>query len=62
MAITLTQAREKLRAEGYTVRDWAERHGFPLHGVRAVLYGRNKGNFGQSHAIAIALGVKDRAN
>ena len=59
MAITLTKARAKLRSEGITVREWAERHGFPLHAVRAVLYGRNKGNFGQAHRIAVALGVKD---
>lgn len=61
MAITLMRARQKLREKGLTVREWADSHDFPLHAVRAVLYGRNKGNFGQAHKIAVALGVKDIA-
>ncbi|MDR0809138.1 MAG: hypothetical protein LBE86_08455 [Gemmobacter sp.] len=60
MAITPMKAREKLREEGLTVREWVEHRGFPLHAVRAVLYGRNRGNYGQAHRIAVALGVKDR--
>lgn len=59
MTTVLKSARERLRREGVTVADWAKRNRFPLHAVRAVLYGRNKGNYGQAHRIAVALGVKD---
>ncbi|WP_367278468.1 hypothetical protein [uncultured Amaricoccus sp.] len=59
MTTVLKSARERLRREGVTVADWAKRNRFPLHAVRAVLYGRNKGNYGQAHGIAVALGVKD---
>ncbi len=60
MAITLKAARDKLKAEGLTAQDWAKRYGFPIRSVRAVLSGHNKGNYGQSHKIAVALGIKDR--
>lgn len=59
MAISLTEARDNLRKEGITLKEWAAINGFPLHAVRAVVYGRNIGNYGQSHKIAVALGVKD---
>ena len=58
MTTRLKQARERLRRDGLTVAAWSDAHGFPLHAVRAVLYGRNKGNYGQAHKIAVALGVK----
>jgi len=57
----LAAKREALRAQGVTVREWAEQHGFPERAVRAVLSGHNKGNYGQSHRIAVALGIKERA-
>lgn len=59
MTTPLLKTRETLRRERLTVAAWANKHGFPLHAVRAVLYGRNKGNYGQAHRIAVALGLKD---
>ena len=48
----------RLRAEGKTVRQWSEEHGFKVRAVRAVISGRNKGHYGQAHRIAVALGLK----
>jgi gp16 family phage-associated protein len=45
---------------GKTVHQIAEEIGFPARNVRAVLYGQSKGNRGQAHHIAVALGMKDK--
>lgn len=55
---TAEEVRSDLKAHGVTVPQWAKRHGFPVRAVRAVLYGHNKGLFGQSHKIAVSLGMK----
>lgn len=49
---------KSLHAEGKTVSVWAKEHGFPVRAVRAVIYGQNKGSWGQAHQIAVALGLK----
>jgi gp16 family phage-associated protein len=59
MTTAQKSARERLLRHGLTVKEWAEKNGYPLHSVRAVLYGRNKGNYGQAHKIAVALGLKE---
>ena len=46
------------RARGETVSGWAERHGFPRHCVYGVLSGRIKGDRGEGHHVAVALGIK----
>lgn len=43
---------------GETVKSWAERNGFPLPTVRAVINGHVKGNRGIGHEVAVALGMK----
>lgn len=58
MSKAAREARARLVARGLTVRAWAEQNGFPVHAVRAVLSGHNKGHWGQSHKIAVALGMK----
>jgi gp16 family phage-associated protein len=60
MSKTAAQFRSELIAKGMTLPEWAKSHGFPIRSVRAVLYGHNKGHFGQSHRIAVALGLKDQ--
>lgn len=60
MSKTAQQVRSELVAHGKTVPDWAKEHGFPVRSVRAVIYGHNKGLRGQSHQIAVALGMKAR--
>ena len=45
-----------LRSQGKTIPQWATENGFKLRNVQAVIYGHNKGHFGTSEKIAIALG------
>ena len=59
MARTAKEVRDKLKANGMIVRQWAKQHGFPENTVRAVIYSKNKGNYGKSHKVAVALGIKD---
>ncbi len=55
---------EKARAEfflsGQTVADWAREHQFRQDLVYAVLSGRSKATRGESHRIAVKLGLKAR--
>ena len=43
---------------GESVADWARTHEFPSQLVYAVLSGRCKGARGESHRIAVKLGLK----
>lgn len=56
---TREQALEELRTRGDTVTGWARRNGFDEWLVRAVIYGQIKGKWGESHKIAVLLGIKD---
>jgi gp16 family phage-associated protein len=47
-----------LRRQGKTIRQWAEERGFPPAAVYRVLNGVDKANYGQSHEIAVAAGLK----
>ena len=58
MSKTPEEVKQKLRAKGLTVQQWATGQGFNVRAVRAVLYGHNKGHYGQAHKIAVALGMK----
>ncbi|MEM7521673.1 MAG: DNA-binding protein [Pseudomonadota bacterium] len=60
MSKTSAQVKSELRAKGETISGWARRHGFPLSAVRAILSGHNKGHYGQSHKIAVALGIEGK--
>lgn len=61
MPTRLEKARDELRRKGLTIKEWAERNGYPERSVRAVLSGHNKGYYGQAHKIAVDLGVKEAA-
>jgi gp16 family phage-associated protein len=50
--------RDRFREDGATVADWADAHGFSRESVYAVLSGRSKGDRGEAHKIAVALGLK----
>lgn len=50
--------RKQFYANGKTVTDWAREHGFDRHLVYAVLNGRSRAQRGESHRIAVALGLK----
>lgn len=58
MATKVQKAKDALRAKGITIKEWAEQNNYPVTCVRAVLNGHNKGNYGQAHEIAVALGIK----
>ena len=55
-------ARQRFKSHGMTVDQWAKAKGFPSASVTAVLAGKNKGLRGQSHHIAVALGLKPAPN
>ena len=56
---TIEQVRAEFSRVGRTVQSWAEEHGFKATAVYAVLYGRSKGLRGESHEIAVRLGIKE---
>lgn len=56
---TQEQAKAEFLRRGETVAHWARKHGFSIDHVRAVLRGKAKGNWGESHKIAVTLGIKD---
>lgn len=52
------EARAALRAQGLTVKEWAEAHNLSPKIVFELLGGRIQGNYGQSHKAAVLLGLK----
>lgn len=56
---TGTQVIGEMRKRGETVTSWTRKNGFTGQQVRNVIYGRAKGNWGISHAVAVKLGMKD---
>lgn len=56
---TAAEARAELRAKGISITQWAIAHKFSPNLVFEVLGGRKKCLRGQSHEIAIKLGLKD---
>jgi len=55
----LEAARQALSRIGKTHGDVADELGVDRTVVRAVLYGRLKGQRGDAHKVAVALGIKD---
>lgn len=56
---TLGQVKEEFNRRGETVTHWARKNKFAVDHVRAVLRGKAKGCWGESHKIAVTLGIKD---
>lgn len=54
----LIAARNQLKAQGKTIKAFADEHVLPYSAVRDVLAGRVHGNFGEAHKAAVALGIK----
>lgn len=61
MTRTPEQARAELQRQGISISQWAASNGFSVPLVFEVLNGRRKCVRGQSHNIAVALGLKDGA-
>lgn len=55
----LAQAKSRLTAQGMTYAQWADEHGFNRRIVYEILSGRRRCRWGQSHQIAVALGLKN---
>lgn len=60
--MTPDQVKKVLSEHGMSVRDFARTHGFSDSLVYAVLAGKNKATRGESHRIAVALGLKPAPN
>ncbi len=56
--LTPDQVKAKLRARGVTCSDWARQNGYSPQKVIRLLNGYEKGHYGQSHEIAVKLGLK----
>lgn len=51
-------AKQDLRAQGVTLREFAKTRGFKYRTVSEVVRGVNKGLYGEGHRVAVALGIK----
>lgn len=59
MIRTPEEARAELQRKGITVSEWAAANGFNTQLVFAVLRGERQCIRGQSHRIAVLLGLKE---
>ncbi len=55
---TAMEIKQALHARGITIRQWAEKNGYPPSEVYKVLNGERKGLYGRAHEIAVAIGLK----
>ncbi len=55
---TADEARAELKRKGVSITKWAASYGFTPNLVYEVLAGKRACNHGQSHQIAVALGIK----
>lgn len=58
MADKAAAVKARFVAEGVTIKDWARANGFTPKTVYRVLAGEAKCKWGESHRIAVALGLK----
>lgn len=56
--MTAATFKAALRAQGKTIGQWADDHGFDRLAVYRTLAGTVKGNFGKSHEILVTAGIK----
>lgn len=56
---TPEEVKREFERAGTSIREWAKANGFDFQAVYGVLNGRFKGGRGNSHRIAVALGLKD---
>lgn len=57
-ALTPEQVRQRFRARGETLTQWAAAHGYDRAAVYRVMGGQDKARYGRAHEIAVALGLK----
>lgn len=56
---TREQVKAEFKRRGETVANWARKNHFSREHVSAVLRGKAKGDWGESHKIAVMLEIKD---
>lgn len=56
---TPAEVKEEMRRRGETAVSWARKHGVSANTVGRVLNGEAKCLYGESHKIAVLLGIKD---
>ena len=56
---SLEQVRKDLDRQGITMVDWAKKHGYSYQSVQRVLSGHAACKRGQTHDIAVLLGLKE---
>lgn len=56
---TLAEAKAEFHRSGKSVTAWAKEHGFSVDLTYMVLAGKRQGLRGESHKIAVLLGIKD---
>lgn len=59
MCKTTDEAREEFLKAGYSIAEWARRNEFNANLVYAVLRGERRAIRGQTHDIAVSLGIKE---
>lgn len=59
MTRNATEVRAEFQRKGISISAWAMANSFSPNLVFEVLSGRKKGDRGQSHKIAVALGLKE---
>jgi len=55
---TSDQVRDEFSRRGISISEWARKRGYSAQLVYQILAGRKRCMRGQSHAIAVALGLK----
>lgn len=56
---TAEEVRADFARRGLSVSAWARENGFCRATVHAVISGRLAGSIGESHKVAVLLGIKD---
>jgi len=59
---TRDQVKQEFRDSGVTFRAWAEKNGFSVKVVYSVMNDGRPSIRGEAHQVAVALGLKCRAN
>lgn len=56
--MTADKIKAHLRAQGKTLTQWSQEHGYPRSAVYRVLNGVDKAHYGRAHEIAVKIGLK----
>ena len=59
VTFSTNEVKASFKEHGVSISKWAQAHAFDTRLVYAVLAGRNQSTRGQSHKIALALGLKE---